>query len=297
MAFTNVLYLDLIIVGIATITLLVVYKIISSIVKRAKKLTEKRKLIIKFSLRLITVLIILYFLIGGLPIFDTLDQLYPGFSAIITSSVSVAIAFASSGIFENLVSGIALIILNPFELEDIVSIGNAFGAVRKIKLTKTIIETFDNIFIEISNSDVVSAKIVKYSLKLENIKDFLQFKKKVHQAEQEGYPPIVEGDLDKQKESHLRNVFEVAFKRKENPKIHNFTFTMEFFFPEFRKKLERIDKLCNEYEEKFGFKPRYHISGLYKFIKVNFRLITFDSNNFFKYQPEFAKKLYRIVQK
>lgn len=266
---------------------------ISSIVKRTKKISQKRKLIVKFSLRIIVVLILVYLLIEGLSFFQTLPAEY---IAIITSSVSVAIAFASSGIFENLVSGIALIILNPFELDDIVSIGDAFGAVREIKLTKTIIETFDNIFIEISNSDVISLKIVKYSLKLENIKDFVQFKKKIDQAEQEGISPIVEEDLEKHKEIHLRKIFEVAFKRKENPKIHNYTFTMEFSFPQFRIKLEKVDQLCQDYEEKFGFKPRYRISGLYEFIKVTFRLITFDSNNFFKYQPEFAKKIYQIVQ-
>jgi hypothetical protein len=297
MAFTDNFYLDLIIVAIATIVLLLFYKIISSIVKRAKKLPEKRKLIIKFTLRIVSVLIFLYLLIGGLPLFETLDQLYPGFSTIITSSVSIAIAFASSGIFENLVSGIALIILNPFELEDIVSIGDAFGAVRKINLTKTIIETFDNIFIEISNSDVISAKIVKYSLKLENIKNFLDFKQKIHQAEKEGFPPIEEEDLERVKELNLRHVFESTFKRKDNPKIHNFTFPMEFDFPQFRNKLKRVDQLCDEYEERFGFRPRYHIFGMDNFIKVRFRLITFDSNNFFKFQPEFAEKVYQIIQK
>jgi len=297
MTFTDNFYLELIIIGIGIIAVLGIYKIISSIVKRVKKIPEKRKLIIKFSLRLISVLIVLYLILGGLPIFETLDLLYPGFSAIITSSVSVAIAFASSGIFENLVSGIALIILNPFELEDIVRIGDAFGAVRDIKLTKTVIETFDNIFIEISNSDVISAKIVKYSLKLENIKNFLQFKQKIHEAEQEGFPPIEEGDLGKSRELNLKHVFETAFKRKENPKIHNFTFPMEFGFSQFRKKLSLVDRVCDDYKEKFGFRPRYHINGIDNFIKVNFRLITFDSNNFFKYQPEFAKEVYRIVQK
>ena len=297
MAFTNILYLDLIIVAIATAALFVIYKIIIAIVNRAKKLPEKRRLIIKFSLRIIAVLILLYLVLGGLPIFETLDTLYPGFSAIITSSVSVAIAFASSGIFENLVSGITLIALNPFELDDIVSIGNAFGAIREIKLTKTVLETFDNIFIEISNSDVISVKIVKYSLKLEKIKNFLQFKQKIHQAEQEGFPPINKDDLNNREELTIRKAFEATFRRKENPKIHNYTFTMEFGFPQFRRKLEMVDRLCDEYETKFGFKPRYHISGLDAFIKVNFRLITFDSNNFFKYQPEFAKKVYEIVQK
>jgi hypothetical protein len=292
MPFTNNLFLDLIIMGISIVTILVINQIISFLIKRAKKMPEKRKLMIKFVLRLIAALLIIYLLIQGLPF-----TLPPEFTAIITSSLSVAIAFASSGMFENLVSGLALIILNPFELNDIVSIGNAFGAVRDIKLTKTVIETFDNLFIQISNSDVISSKIVKFSLKLENVKDFLQFKKKVHQAEQEGFPPVEEEDLEKNQELKLRKVFEHAFTRKKNPKIHSYTFTMEFAFPQFRKKLEEVNQLCGEYEEKFGFKPRYHIFGIDHNIQVNFRLITFDSDDFFKYQPEFAKKVYHIILK
>ena len=144
MSFTNNLLLDLIIVAILIVSLLVINQLVSFLIKRAKKLPEKRKLIIKFLTRLITALLIIYLLIEGLPIFSALP---PEFTAIITSSLSVAIAFASSGMFENLVSGLALIILNPFELNDIVSIGNTFGAVREIKLTKTVIETFDNLFI------------------------------------------------------------------------------------------------------------------------------------------------------
>jgi hypothetical protein len=293
MSFTNNLFLDLIIVGISIIIILVINQLVSFLVKRAKKLPEKRKLIIKFLMRLITALLIIYLLIEGLPIFSNLPT---EFIAIITSSLSVAIAFASSGIFENLVSGLALIILNPFELNDIVSIGNTFGAVREIKLTKTVIETFDNLFIQISNSDVISAKIVKFSLKLEKIEDFLQFKQKVRQAEQEGSPSIETENSEKNQELKLKNVFESAFKLKKSPKLHNYAFTMEFNYPQFRNKLEEVNKLCDEYEEKFGFKPRYHISGLNNNIVVNFRLITFDSDNFFKYQPEFAKKIYSIVR-
>jgi hypothetical protein len=291
MSFTNNLFLDLIIVAILIVIILVINNIVIFLVKKAKRMPEKRKLIIKFLMRLISILIIIYLLIEGLQF-----TIPPEFMAIITSSLSVAIAFASSGMFENLVSGLALIILNPFELNDIVSIGNAFGAVRDIKLTKTVIETFDNLFIQISNSDVISAKIVKFSLKLEKIKDFLQFKEKVHQAEQEGFPPIEGENLKENQELKLKKVFDTAFKRTKSPKIHSYTFTMEFGFPQFRKKLEEVNQLCNEYEEKFEFKPRYHISGLDHNIIVNFRLITFDSENFFKYQPEFAKKIYAIVR-
>lgn len=280
--------------GIAIIIILVINKIVSLLVKRAKKMAEKRKLIIKFLLRLITTLLIIYLLLEGLPV---LGSLPPEYTAIIASSLSVAIAFASSGTFTNFVSGLTLIILNPFEINDIVSIGNSFGAVREIKITKTVIETFDNLFVQISNSDVISANIVKFSLKLERIQNFLQFMQKVRQAEQEGSPSNGDEDLKNNQELKLKKVFESAFGRKKNPKIHNYTFIMEFGFRQFRKKLEEINRLCNEYEEKFGFKPRYHIVSFDHAIQVNFRLMTFDSNTFFKYQPKFAKRVYQIVQK
>lgn len=291
---TGNLLLDLIIVGISIVVILVINNVISFLVNKAKKMTEKRKLIIKFLMRLITVLLIIYLLIEGLPFFNTLPT---EFKAIITSSLSVAIAFASSGMFENLVSGLTLIILNPFELNDIVSIGSTFGAVREIKLTKTVIETFDNLFIQISNSDVISSKIVKFSLKLEKIENFLQFTQKVRQAEQEGSLPVEDEDSETGQELNLKNVFESAFRLRKSPKIHSYTFIMEFGFREFRKKLEEVNRLCDEYEEKFGFKPRYYIKSFDHDIQVNFRLMTFDSDNFFKYQPEFAKKIYHIVRK
>ncbi|MFX0008697.1 MAG: mechanosensitive ion channel domain-containing protein, partial [Candidatus Hermodarchaeota archaeon] len=266
--------------------------IISSLVKRVKKLPEKRKLLILFSLRLITLLLIIYLIIEGLPF--TIPTAY---MAIITSSVSVALAFASSGIFENLISGIVLIILNPFEMDDIVRIGDIFGAVRSIKLTKTTIETFDNIFVELSNSDVLSAKIMRYSIKLENIKNFNQFKQIVRQVEKEGFAPIDDEDLKQFNEDFtLKRMFETTFKRKTNQKLHNFTFSMEFDYPRFRAKLEKVDQLCMEYKNKFKFRPRYYIEGLDHHIKINFRLMTLNSDNFFKYQSEFAKKLYYIIK-
>jgi hypothetical protein len=289
---TGNLFLDLIIVGSLIIIILIINGIISFMIKRAKRMPEKRKLIIKFLTRLITGLIIIYLLIGGLPF-----TIPPEITAIITSSLSVAIAFASSGIFENLVSGLVLIILNPFELNDIVSIGNTFGVVREIKLTKTVIETFDNLFIQISNSDVISAKIVKFSLKLEKIENFLQFMQKVRQAEQEGSLPTEGENSETNQELNFKTIFESAFRRKKSPKIHSFTFIMEFGFPRFRQKLEEVNRLCDEYEEKFGFKPRYYIKSFDHDVQVNFRLMTFDSDNFFKYQPEFAKKVYHIVRK
>ena len=46
MSFTDNVLVDLLIVGIGTIAVLLIYKLISSIVKRTKRISQKRKLIL-----------------------------------------------------------------------------------------------------------------------------------------------------------------------------------------------------------------------------------------------------------
>ena len=69
-------------------------------------------------------------------------------------------------------------IIRPLDVGDLVKIENDKGIVRSIGLTKTILETFDNILIEKSNSQIISATIVNYTVKLGRRKSFEDFKKK-----------------------------------------------------------------------------------------------------------------------
>ena len=54
----------------------------------------------------------------------------------------------------------------PFEVDDLVKREGDKGIIRAINLTKVKIETFDNLIIEKSNAQVLSSKIVNYTVKL-----------------------------------------------------------------------------------------------------------------------------------
>jgi len=280
------IYLVLIIVG-----LLILNRIIKAITG-SKRVSAKTRIIIKFFFNLISLAIII-FVILNFPAITGIDETY---IAIITSSVSTAIAFASSGIFDNVVSGLVLLAIKPYDLNDVVKLKGLIGVVRDLKLTKTIIETFDNIKVEFSNKDIINAELTNYSIKLDKIKSFVDFKREIHYSEDSEFPPIESEDLKQEEESMLRNIFNKTVHRKDNPKIHNYIWKMEFPYERFRLALKKIEKLCDNYEERFDFKPTYHINGFGPYIEVRFRILTTDSEIIFNLQPEFVNDIYKVVQ-
>ncbi|MHA2475220.1 MAG: mechanosensitive ion channel domain-containing protein, partial [Promethearchaeota archaeon] len=92
-----------------------------------------------------------YFLIEGFPSFTQIPAEY---SVIITGAVSTVIAFATSEVFSNFISGLLIWIIDPFNIGDVVKIQGHKGVVKSITLTRVAIETFDRIIVELSNSDV-----------------------------------------------------------------------------------------------------------------------------------------------
>jgi len=60
--------------------------------------------------------------------------------------------------------------------------------------------------------------------------------------------------------------------------------------------LKKIEKLCDNYEERFDFKPTYHINGFGPYIEVRFRILATDSEIIFNLQPEFVNDIYKVVQ-
>ncbi|MFO7795446.1 MAG: mechanosensitive ion channel domain-containing protein [Promethearchaeati archaeon] len=279
------IYLVLIVVG------LLILNVIIKAVTSSKRVSAKTRIIIKFSFSLISLAIILYFILSGFPIISEIPQTYV---AIITSSVSTAVAFASSGIFDNVVSGLALLAIKPYDLNDVIKLKGLIGVVRDLKLTKTVIETFDNVKVQISNKDVINTELTNYSIKLDKIKNFVDFKRVIHYSEDNEFPPIESEGL-KQEESSLKNIFNKTIHRKDNPKIHNYIWKMEFPYERFRLALKRVEEICKNYEKRFDFKPTYHIDGFGNFIEVRFRILTTDSKKIFNIQPEFANEIYKVV--
>ena len=285
----------IIFITIIAIGLVLINNILNFIFRHIKQLSIKSKIIVNFSFRIISVLIVIYFIMEGIPSFQQID---PTYQAILTGSVTTAIAFASSGIFTNLVSGIILIIIRPFDVDDLVKIKGDKGIVRSINLTRTVIETFDYILIEKSNSEVISSPIINYTIKLGKIKTFKEFKN------------IVQSPLDrdlflsdkkliddkKEYENELREVYKNLSKR-ETPNLYAYTFRMTFPYNKFRLIMEHVENLCKEYKNNniFRLRPRFHIIDIGFKITVKFRILTFHSEKIFNYQSELTNDIYKII--
>ncbi|MFO8018217.1 MAG: mechanosensitive ion channel [Promethearchaeia archaeon] len=281
------------VIGIGII-LLIVNRVVSFIFKKNKKLSKKKKIIASISLRLITAGVLIYLLFEGFPFMKAITKQYPAEIAVFTGSLSTAFAFASSGIFSNLISGIVLFSLKPFEIGDIIKIDGEIGLVRSIKLTTTVIETFDNIIVEKANADVISSSILNYTIDLANIKTFVEFKKELHYTDDLISPSRMEiKNLKNKGKAKLRKVFNSG-KHKQQ-KIHNYIFRMDFPYQEFHRLISKVEQICNKYTEYFGFKPQYHISDVNSNIVVRFRILTFNARQIFDNQPKFAKEVYELI--
>jgi hypothetical protein len=272
-------------------------KLISSTVGKSEKIPLKQKIIVNFTLKIATVLIIAFFIIEGFPIISTID---PTYTAVLTGAISTAIAFASSGIFANFISGIVLMLVRPFEVDDLVKIEGDKGIIRAINLTKVKLETFDNIIIEKSNGQVLSSKIVNYTVKLGKKKDFEDFKNKILAPQDIGFKDIYD-EISNSKEEFENNLLKVynSFSTKYYPKLYNYTFRMAFPYKGFKLIMNKVSELCDLYNQKniFRIKPQFDIVNLNISITVKFRLLTFNPQKIFDFQPKFAQDVYNIIYK
>ncbi|MFW9828146.1 MAG: mechanosensitive ion channel family protein [Candidatus Thorarchaeota archaeon] len=272
-------------------------KVISSTIGKSEKIPLKQKIIINFALKIGTVLIVVFFIIEGFPIISLID---PTYTAVLTGAISTAIAFASSGIFANLISGIVLMLVRPFEVDDLVKIEGDKGVIRAINLTKVKLETFDNLIIEKSNAQVLSSKIVNYTIKLGKKKTFKDFKQKILAPQDIGFKDLYEhiSNTKKDLEENLYKVYD-SFSTKYYPKLYNFTFRMSFPYKGFKKIINEVAELCDFYNQKgtFRIKPQFDIVNFNISIIVKFRILTFSPQKIFDFQPKFAKDVYNIIYK
>jgi small-conductance mechanosensitive channel len=266
------IWLALIIVGILLINWLIGF-----ILRKVKRIPEKYGTFINFFAKVISVIIVAYFILEGFPFITSID---PTYLAVLTTSISTALAFAMSGTFANLVSGITLLILSPFDIGDIIKVGGDIGVVRNLKLTRTVMETFDNVIINKSNSAILSSNITNYSLNLEKVKRFSDFKRQIQVDESTS-----------RTSRDVRSMFNSVVKQFKTQKIHNFVFVMHFPYKGFETTLEKIDEVAEKYKDIFGMKPMYHVFTFELHIHVRFRILTDDPEKLFDYQPKFVEDI------
>ncbi|MBY8979253.1 MAG: mechanosensitive ion channel [Candidatus Lokiarchaeota archaeon] len=262
---------------------------------RLGRIPIARKNKILFAFRIISILILLYLIINGFPSFTTLP---PEYTAIITGTVSTALAFISSGVFSNFVSGVLIWIVDPFDIGDVVKIGGHKGIIKSITLTKVVIETMDRIIVEISNSDIVSSIVLNYTIKLSSRKKYIHFKRQTRAPQDIGNArldiDVYNEEIRKQEETGIKNFF-TSFSENNQNIVHTYNFKMRVPYGQFRIIIDKFNELCAKYADIFGIRPRYHILEYSNEIIVKFRILTLDSNKILNYQPEFAKDLYKVI--
>ena len=222
------------------------------------------------------------------------------YRVIITGSLSTALAFATSGIFSNYIAGLLIWIIDPFDIGEIVKIKGQKGIVRSISLTRVVIETFDRIIIELSNSELVSSMILNYSIKLKRKKKFMRFKKLIRSPQEIGSAQldidIFNEEIRKESEEELNQFYKKVMENDSNV-VHSFNFKMQVPYYQFRIKVAEIEEICRKYKDIFGIKPSFHIIDFGFQIELKFRIVSLSENSILIYQSKMVEELYKIILK
>ena len=81
----------------------------------------------------------------------------------ILGALALAIGLALQDTLSNLASGVLIIMLRPYEVNDLVEIGGERGTVTTVAFFHTHLRTLDNKVLLIPNSDVMDGNIINYS--------------------------------------------------------------------------------------------------------------------------------------
>lgn len=103
----------------------------------------------------------IYWVILGLFVTSALRQLGFSLSVLLGAAgvLSVAIGFASQTSASNLISGLFLVGEKPFELGDVIRVGDITGEVLAIDLLSVKLRTFDNLFVRIPNESLIKTQM------------------------------------------------------------------------------------------------------------------------------------------
>lgn len=75
----------------------------------------------------------------------------------------IAIGFAAQTSISNIISGVFLIFEKPFQINDVIQIGDILGNVMSIDLLSVKLQTFDNRFVRIPNENIIKTNVINIS--------------------------------------------------------------------------------------------------------------------------------------
>ncbi len=110
---------------------------------------------------------LVYYLILIFAVLAALSQLGVQTASIIAvlGAASLAVGLALQGALANFAAGVLILVLRPYDLNDLVEIAGVLGTVESIQIFNTILATPDNKTVIIPNGQVTSGIIVNYTRK------------------------------------------------------------------------------------------------------------------------------------
>lgn len=109
---------------------------------------------------------VIYALLFAVVITATLNSLGIQTTSLVAvmGAAGLAVGLSLKDQVANFGSGVLIVMIRPFQVGDLVTIGSQTGTIDTIQVFQTIMKTGDNLTIMIPNSKVMSAEIINYSL-------------------------------------------------------------------------------------------------------------------------------------
>jgi len=83
---------------------------------------------------------------------------------LLISALGVGIGFGLQGIVNNFVSGLVLAFEQPFQIGDIIAVGQLTGRVRQIGIRSSRVRTFEGAEVIVPNSDLIAGEVINWTL-------------------------------------------------------------------------------------------------------------------------------------
>lgn len=161
----HVIFVDVMINSVIAIVIFIIGFVIAKVVSRTIiRFANKRNFdltIAHFSAVIIRYMILLFTFI------TVLSQLGIQTTSIITAlgAASLAVGLALQGSLSNFAAGVLLILFRPIRLDDYVDLGGVTGKVLSLQIFSCTLLSDDGKVITVSNSKVLAANIINYTLK------------------------------------------------------------------------------------------------------------------------------------
>ena len=128
-----------------------------------------------------------YYFVWAIGVLVVLDALGTNFASVVTALGlgGVAVGFALKDILSNLISGILILAMRPFEIGDQIVIGETEGTVEQIELRATHIRTYDGRLVLVPNGEVFTSRVTNNTaspLRRASVHIFLGYKEDVGRA-------------------------------------------------------------------------------------------------------------------